>query len=45
VIRRSLVADLYENAPRFAESIERFGAGVTAFPVQAIRANARRGDQ
>lgn len=36
------LADLYENDARFAANIDRFGAGLTPFLAQAIRANARR---
>jgi DNA-binding transcriptional MerR regulator len=36
------LADLYENDARFAASIDRFGEGLTAFLVAAIRANAER---
>lgn len=32
------LADLYENDPRFAANIDRFGAGLTAFLCAAIRA-------
>jgi hypothetical protein len=35
------LADLYENDVRFAENIDRFGAGLTKFLVAAIRANTR----
>lgn len=36
------LADLYENDPRFAANIDRYGAGLTRFLVAAIRANAAR---
>lgn len=37
------LAELYENDPRFAANIDRFGAGLTEFLVAAIRANASVG--
>ncbi len=37
------LAALYENDPRFLANIDKHGEGLTAFLVQAIRANARRG--
>jgi len=36
------LADLYDADSRFAENIDRFGAGLTPFLAAAIRANARR---
>ena len=36
------LASLYEGDPRFAANIDRHGAGLTAFLVAAIRANAER---
>jgi len=36
------LADGYEADPRFAENIDRFGAGLTPYLAAAIRANARR---
>jgi MerR family transcriptional regulator, thiopeptide resistance regulator len=36
------LADMYEADSRFAENIDKFGAGLTAFLSAAIRANARR---
>lgn len=36
------LADLYEADPRFADHIDRFGAGLTPFLSAAIRANATR---
>jgi MerR family transcriptional regulator, thiopeptide resistance regulator len=36
------LADMYEADSRFAESIDKFGAGLTPFLSAAIRANARR---
>jgi MerR family transcriptional regulator, thiopeptide resistance regulator len=36
------LADLYENDARFAENIDKHGAGLTPFLVAAIRANAGR---
>jgi hypothetical protein len=38
----SALADGYEADARFAESIDRFGAGLTPFLSAAIRANASR---
>jgi MerR family transcriptional regulator, thiopeptide resistance regulator len=35
------LADLWEADRRFAENIDRFGAGLTAFLAAAVRANAR----
>jgi MerR family transcriptional regulator, thiopeptide resistance regulator len=35
------LAEMYESDPRFAANIDKFGAGLTAFLVAAIRANAR----
>jgi len=37
------LAELYEADPRFAETIDRHGAGLTGYLAAAIRANARRG--
>jgi hypothetical protein len=34
------LADLYESDSRFAENIDKHGAGLAAFLVAAIRANA-----
>lgn len=39
------LADMYEADERFAKNIDAHGAGLTAFLVQAIRANARRTDE
>ena len=36
------LASLYENDARFAMNIDKFGDGLTAFLVEAIRANAGR---
>jgi len=36
------LADMWEADQRFADSIDRFGAGLTAFLATAVRANARR---
>jgi DNA-binding transcriptional MerR regulator len=36
------LADMYESDSRFAENIDRHGAGLTAFLVAAIRANGAR---
>lgn len=36
------LSDLYENDARFAQNIDRFGAGLTEFLIAAIRANAER---
>ncbi|NUP13005.1 MAG: MerR family transcriptional regulator [Polyangiaceae bacterium] len=36
------LADLYETDTRFADNIDKHGAGLTAFLSSAIRANARR---
>jgi len=36
------LADMYEADPRFAENIDKFGAGLTPFLSAAIRANASR---
>jgi MerR family transcriptional regulator, thiopeptide resistance regulator len=36
------LADLYEGDRRFADNIDKHGAGLTDFLVEAIRANARR---
>ncbi|HMI82812.1 MAG TPA: MerR family transcriptional regulator [Polyangiaceae bacterium] len=36
------LADLYEGDSRFAATMDKFGEGLTAFLVQAIRANAAR---
>lgn len=36
------LADLWENDPRFAANIDRYGAGLTAFLAAAVRANALR---
>jgi DNA-binding transcriptional MerR regulator len=36
------LSGLYENDPRFAANIDRHGAGISAFLVAAIRANADR---
>ena len=36
------LAALYENDARFAANIDKYGEGLTAFLVEAIRANARR---
>jgi DNA-binding transcriptional MerR regulator len=38
----SRLADMYEADSRFAENIDKFGAGLTPFLSAAIRANARR---
>jgi hypothetical protein len=40
-IHRGL-ADLYEQDPRFAANIDKFGAGLTPFLAAAIRENASR---
>lgn len=34
------LADMYENDQRFADDMDKFGVGLTAFLVQAFRANA-----
>ncbi len=34
------LADLIESDPRFAESVDRYGRGLTPFFAAAIRANA-----
>lgn len=36
------LSDMYEQDPRFAETIDKFGPGLTVFLAAAIRANARR---
>jgi TipAS antibiotic-recognition domain len=36
------LADLYEGDSRFAENIDKYGQGLTAFLAAAIRANAGR---
>jgi MerR family transcriptional regulator, thiopeptide resistance regulator len=36
------LAGLYENDPRFAANIDKYGDGLTGFLVEAIRENARR---
>ena len=36
------LADLYEQDPRFAANIDKYGAGLSPFLVAAIRENARR---
>jgi DNA-binding transcriptional MerR regulator len=36
------LADLYENDPRFAANIDKYGDGLTAFLSAAIRSNAER---
>jgi hypothetical protein len=36
------LADMYELDSRFAESIDKYGVGLTPFIAEAIRANARR---
>lgn len=36
------LADMWEADPRFAENIDRFGTGLTAFLAAAVRANAAR---
>ncbi len=38
------LADLYEADPRYAQSMDKFGAGVTEYLVRAIRARGRDGD-
>jgi DNA-binding transcriptional MerR regulator len=38
------LSDLYENDGRFAENIDKFGAGLSAFLVAAIRANSARAE-
>jgi DNA-binding transcriptional MerR regulator len=38
------LSDLYENDARFAENIDRHGAGLTPFLVAAIRANSDRAE-
>lgn len=38
------LADLYESDSRFADNIDRYGAGLTRFLVAAIRANASRSE-
>ena len=38
------LADLYESDSRFADNIDRYGAGLTGFLVAAIRANAARSE-
>jgi len=40
-MRRAL-SGLYENDARFSANIDRHGAGISAFLVAAIRANADR---
>ena len=39
VMHRGL-ADLYEADDRYAQSLDRFGEGVTTYLIAAIRANA-----
>ncbi len=34
------LADMYESDCRFADNMDKFGVGLTAFLVQAIRASA-----
>ena len=36
------LSDMYEQDPRFGETIDKFGPGLTPFLAAAIRANARR---
>jgi DNA-binding transcriptional MerR regulator len=36
------LADMYEQDPRFADNIDKFGAGLTPYLSAAMRANARR---
>jgi hypothetical protein len=38
------LGDMYEADSRFAANIDKFGEGLTAFLVAAIRENARRAD-
>lgn len=38
------LSELYENDARFAANIDKFGAGITAFLIAAIRANCARAE-
>lgn len=42
LIMHGHLADTYESDSRFGETIDKYGPGLTAFLVEAIRANARR---
>jgi hypothetical protein len=39
------LADMYEADGRFADNIDKFGAGLTSFLAASIRANSRRSDE